>query len=174
MHGPGLSTIYNDLSSIENSLDFCTILACVQIDQAISGVLYYEVQDADRSTELIHLLQGKGFQVSRITDVRVKDLLSVPHYRPVDQSTVLRIEWEASIVENLRPSLKVYPMSILESRSLKGTVSIISALATLVFILLSFVGRLFSEDKVVATAFLLCGLGCFLLLCLLLFIDSDE
>jgi hypothetical protein len=170
---PGRPDLNND-TSIESSPDLRSIFARVKVGQVASGVLYYEVRDIDRSAELVKVLHAKGFQVSLVTDVYIKDLLPVPHYRPADKSTVLRIEWEASTVERLWPSLKVYPTSVLESHSLKGAVSTISALATLVFILLSFVGLLVTDDKVVATAFLGCGLGCFLLLCLLLFVDSDA
>jgi len=169
--------VNRDLSGTDDSKDskdLRTILARVRIGRSTAGVLYYEVQDTDRSTELVKVLHDMGFQVSLVTDVRIKELLPTPHYRSLDQSVVLRIEWTTPTVDSIWPSIRKYPMNLLGSQSIRYTVAGVSALATLVFILLSFTGLFLSDDKVVATTFLGCGLGCFLLLCLLLFVDSDD
>jgi len=166
--------VNSEFSGADDSKDLRTILARVRIGRSTAGVLYYEVQDIDNSKNLVNVLHDAGFQVSLVTDVMIKELLPTPHYRSLDQSVVLRIEWSAPTVDSLWPSIRKYPMDLLRSQSIRWTVAGVSALATLVFILMSFIGLLVSDDKVVATAFLGCGLGCFLLLCLLLFVDSDD
>lgn len=163
-----------DTSGTENSIDLRTIYKQIKLGRFSSGVLYYEVQDIQLSSVLIQVLQEQGFQISLVTDTNVKELLPAPHHRPVDQSIVLRIEWTLSVVENLWPTLTFRPIIGSAQQRIKYTLEAVSALATLMFILISFVGLLFFSDRVSSTTLLGCGLGCFLLLCLLVFTDRDE
>lgn len=161
-------------SSTENSLDFCTIIDRIKIGKASTGVLYYEVQDIDNNSTLIQELQEYGFHLSIVTDLNIKELLPTPHFRPADQSVVLRIEWTSSVVDILWPATSAKSLTTVTSQSLRYSLVEASALATLMFILMSFVGLLFINDHLLSSTLLSCGLGCFLLLCILVFTDRDE
>jgi hypothetical protein len=155
-----------------------SIYGRIKLSRLSEGVLYYAIENANELhvSAIVETLGHEGFQVTLVHDTRVKELL--PRQSLADEDcAVIRVEWGARQVHKLWPKLKFRdPISLYQMRqplTILASMRIAAALATLVFILGSFLYLLLTGDPKVPDVFLTCGLGCFLLLCLVVFLHHD-
>jgi hypothetical protein len=156
-----------------------SIYSRIKVGRVTEGILYYEVLDGHEPhvSLVIHALGEDGFLVTIVTDTHIKELLPCVCSPDPAECVVLRIEWSATQVHKLWPSVKFNePFSLYNASqpwNLKSSLKVCAALATLLFILGSFICSFFNEDSLLAHAFMTCGIGCFLLLCLVAFLDHE-
>jgi hypothetical protein len=156
-----------------------SIYSRIKVSRVTEGILYYEVLDGAEShvSQVIHALGEEGFLVTIVTDSHIKELLPCVCSPDPSECVVLRIEWSAMQVRKLWPGLKFSePFSLYnvsQPWTLRSSLKVCSALFTLLFILGSFACSFFNEDSLISRAFITCGIGCFLLLCLVAFLDHE-
>lgn len=156
-----------------------SIYSRIKVSRVTEGVLYYEVLDGTEphTSQVIEALGDQGFLVTLITDTHIKELLPCICSPDPALCVVLRIEWGPAQVRKLWPGVTFHdPVTLGTIRqpwSLLSSIKVGTSLATIVLILGSFTCSLFIEDLAVSRVFVTCGIGCFLLLCLLAFLDHE-